>query len=168
MGGSQGKAAEPARDLPAGPEVSPTFPRRTRALIPNATRRLPHAAWRRRTARSKPTPGGRITRLAKYYVVFSLGSVKPSRPAMGFARFFFRFFFRAGLRRALSSESDDDPADEPADGAAEWRGAARILRFAGGAAGAAGGAVQSKLESAVRALKSKLHSSFTNVPLAVH
>ena len=56
---------------------------------------------------------------------------------MGFARFFFRFFFRAGLRRALSSESDDDPADEPADGAAEWRGAARILRFAGGAAGAA-------------------------------
>ena len=39
MGGSQGKAAEPARDLPAGPEVSPTFPRRTRALIPNATRR---------------------------------------------------------------------------------------------------------------------------------
>ena len=40
MGGSQGKAAEPARDLPAGPEVSPKFPRRTtRALIPNATRR---------------------------------------------------------------------------------------------------------------------------------
>ena len=66
--------------------------------------------------------------------------MKPSRPAIGFARFFFRFFFRAGLRRALSSESDDDPADEPADGAAEWRGAARILRFAGGAAGAVGGA----------------------------
>ena len=43
MGGSQGKAAEPTRVLPAGPEVSPTFPRRTRAVIPNATRRLPHA-----------------------------------------------------------------------------------------------------------------------------
>ena len=38
MGGSQGKAAEPARDLPAGPEVSPTFPRRTRASISNAAR----------------------------------------------------------------------------------------------------------------------------------
>ena len=126
MGGSQGKAAEPTRVLPAGPEVSPTFPRRTRASISNDA---PY-----------PPAGGRITRLAKYYVFFSLGSVKPSRPAMGFARFFFRFFFRAGLRRALSSESDDEPADEPADGAAEWRGAARILRFAGGAAGAAGGA----------------------------
>ena len=70
--------------------------------------------------------------------------------------------------RAPRSSEPLPSADEPADGAAEWRGAARILRFAGGAAGAAGGAVQSKLESAVRALKSKLHSSFTNVPLAVH
>ena len=109
MGGQGESSSAPARDLPAGPEVPPTFPRRTRASISNDA---PY-----------PPAGGRITRLARYYVFFSLGSVKPSRPAMGFARFFFRFFFRAGLRRALSSESDDDPADEPADGAAEWRGA---------------------------------------------
>ena len=154
MGGSRGKLQHAGAGPAGRPRGVSDVPRRTRASISNDA---PY-----------PPAGGRITRLARYYVFFSLGSVKPSRPAMGFARFFFRFFFRAGLRRALSSESDDDPADEPADGAAEWRGAARILRFAGGAAGAAGGAVQSKLESAVRALKSKLHSSFTNVPLAVH
>ena len=127
MGGSRGKlqraGASPAGRPRGVTDVSPPDPR------VDFKRDAPY-----------PLGGGRITRLAKYYVFFSLGSVKPSRPAIGFARFFFRFFFRAGLRRALSSESDDDPADEPADGAAEWRGAARILRFAGGAAGAAGGA----------------------------
>ena len=44
MGGSQGKAAEPARDLPAGPEVSPAFPRRTRASISNDARPTPRPA----------------------------------------------------------------------------------------------------------------------------
>ena len=44
MGGSQGKDAEPARDLPAGPEVSPTFPRRTRASISNDARPTPRPA----------------------------------------------------------------------------------------------------------------------------
>jgi len=133
-----------ADERPAGrPEVSPTCHRRTRALISNAARsccfvpRRVAAAPLEAAAVGLP-PGGCITR--RRYVFFSLGRVKPSSPAIGFARFFL-FFFRAGLRRAPpASESDDDPADEPSDGAAEWSGAARILRFAGGAAGAAGGA----------------------------
>ena len=46
---------------------------------------LPPGGWTNKAAVARPS---------------SLGSVKPSRPAIGFARFFFRFFFRAGLRRA--------------------------------------------------------------------